>query len=313
MRLGHGAARLPAQLGRELGTSCIGLALLGSEHGHKAAVAPNLHALTQRRDSLCWPMRQGRIHGGRAKHPAVQHAWQAQVGNEPGVAKDLVGQVQPGWPGLAHQAPVLRRFGLGRERAFDVQVNALEQAGVMAQLGALGRVKHALANADGAPLMARHFGRALQGQGPHFGTGLAQGAAAVLHRQAARGDALVRPVGGVGAVHAHSRPRHIQLLGHDELQSRQDALPQFHLANEDLHLAGLAQIQPLGQAAVGVQAAWQLRAAVLPVNDKTTDGRGVGGGHGQVVGVRQARQRAHTSRQKASGREGLRKLKAHRL
>ena len=61
---------------------------------------------------------------------------------------------------------------------------------------------------------------------------------------------------------------HIEFIGSNDGQRRQNALPQFHLAREHTHPTGLREIQPLRQLAVGVQIAGQDRSTVIAVERK---------------------------------------------
>src|SRR5262249_9667362 len=74
---------------------------------------------------------------------------------------------------------------------------------------------------------------------------------------AAGGLPFIGGAAGVGRDHGHLRERHVQLLGRDLGERRDDALPKLHLAGEDRHLAVGADADPGIEHAVGLEAAWQ--------------------------------------------------------
>ena len=124
------------------------------------------------------------------------------------------------------------RLGLRAAGALDVEVDAFEQRPVVAEVLRVGAEQAALAHADALDRHAAQLGCRAQRERARLGAGLAQRATAVLHRQAARGHAFVGAACGARAEQAHRLDRHVELLGHHQLQRGQDALPQLGLAGE---------------------------------------------------------------------------------
>ena len=110
---------------------------------------------------------------------------------------------------------------------------------------------------------AQSLGGGVEIDGARLGAGIAQRRARMLHRQAARGDALVGAHGRAGRHHAHARQIDVELVGHDLGDGREDALADLDLAGEHLHDPIGAQPQPLRQPPIGLQAAGQRHRVAL--------------------------------------------------
>ena len=73
--------------------------------------------------------------------------------------------------------------------------------------------------------------------------------APVLHRQAARGHALVGPNARVGRQHLHALDREAEFVGRDLRQRRADALAELDLAGAHPHRAVGVELEPHGRPA----------------------------------------------------------------
>ena len=282
MHIGQGLACLPCDPARQTRCSGIDFSLGRRYDGDETPVGPAMYAGRQGGHVLGRPAGQLGIQGRWTQHPPVQHARPAQVLDETRMAVDLVCQIDTFGTRLTQQTALRHGLGLRCAGTFDVQVHTAQQVSVVTEVLPLCRQKTAGLHRDRFGRLPGQDRRTLQGQGPDLRTGLTQSAATVLHRQTAGRHTFVGAMGCAGTVNAHALHGHIQFFGHEQQQGRQDALPEFDLAGKDLHHTGFGETQPLREATVGMQAAWQLGAAILAVDDKTA---GLGArqiGHGVV-------------------------------
>src|SRR5438309_9353760 len=145
----------------------------------------------------------------------MHHPGQHDVVHVARLARDLRRQLEPRHA-LADEAVLGRRLlrSLGRNVARHLELPIRALAAALEQLAQLG---------------AR----------------LAQALAAILDREAAGGDALVRAVGGARWQDAHFLERHAQLFGGDLRERSADALAKIHLAARDCHRAVALEMHAL--------------------------------------------------------------------
>ncbi len=90
----------------------------------------------------------------------------------------------------------------------------------------------------------RHLGRGRAAPGERLVTRTAQGAAAVLYREAAGCDAFVRPVRGIGCEHLDLFEPEAQRIRSDLRQCGVDALAELDLAGAHAHRAVFGELEP---------------------------------------------------------------------
>src|SRR5262249_6777580 len=129
----------------------------------------------------------------------------------------------------------------------------------VADLAAVRRRYDAVADLERIGGDPEALGRKLEQHGAHLGAGEAQRRAAVLDRLAARGLPFVWRAAGISRNHGHMRERHVELLGGDLGERRDDALAELDLAGEDSDPAVGADAQPGIEHPVGFEAARQPR------------------------------------------------------
>ena len=177
------------------------------------------------------------------------------------MAQDLGRQVYP-LHVRSHQAMRANRFGASGAAGIDVQQEIVGQAPIAATrhaspvAGGECAVQHLQAGALGGcqPVSPRS---GVQVNGAGLGADLAQRAAGVLHRHAARRHAFVGSLPGAGTLDADALHRDVEFFGSDLRQRGANALSQIDFPGTHRHLTIGMHAQPLRQAAVRLQAARQ--------------------------------------------------------
>ena len=245
--VGQRRGRLPSRrAGNPPGGQPRGTVGLG-HHAEERAV-PHQHGLA----AQVQVSEFGQVGGprGRPHHPAVGHAGQDEIVQEPRAPGHLVGEVQPRGAAPGHR-PLTRRPGRHRVIRGPVQHSRLRQRPV-AQPGRAVRgpdlpVGHLQCRA-GDPEPGRS---GVQQQVTGLRACLPERRAGVLDRQAACRDTLVRAGAGGHRGHPHPGQRDLEFLRGHLRQRGPDALAVLHLAGPDRDLPVPAEIQPPGQHRVG--------------------------------------------------------------
>ena len=203
-RVGEGVVLDPGGAGGEAGGGGLGVGLRGGDDGEEAAVADDLRVARERAVAQCG---EAGGTGGGTDNAGVQHPRRAQVVDETPSAEELVGEVHAGSRGAGDAA-----LG-GRLRASLGRGVAVQQAGLgggpVGAERAGGPQEGAVGDGDGLGRDAGPLRGDADEDAAGVGAGVADGAAGVLDREAAGGDALVGAVGGGGGADADAgeRPR----------------------------------------------------------------------------------------------------------
>ncbi len=156
------------------------------------------------------------------------------VVNETRMRENLVGNVQP-LKRISGEHPLRRWFGHGARRGLAIQRDLVGELPV-AGADIAGTGDGAVPDVERVDPDAQLIGRGGQEDLPDLGTGLPDGTAGLLHRKAARGDALVGATRRRGANHLHAADIDIELVGGDLGQRGHDALPDLDLSRRDRHV-----------------------------------------------------------------------------
>ena len=223
-----GARPVPA--GRLQALQCLdGLPLLRRQHGGEPAVTHHLHDPWHLGDGVDVGGLEPRAFAGTARDAGMEHAGQPHVLHIGNAARDLGRNIDAGQVRAdqthALLAPRHVRFGLDMERQQRGQF-AVAQAVAVRRMG---RAIVQLDLLDGDQPAPR---RCLGQQDAHVGGGIEDGRAAVLHRMAARGDALVGRACGIGGYKLDAGWRHRKLVRRNLDQRRLQSLAEFRLARE---------------------------------------------------------------------------------
>ncbi len=184
----------------------------------------------------------------------MQHAVEGEVVDEGLPAGHLGDGVELG-QGAAQQG--IERRVLGRHRAGRLALQGAAAGELpIAHLLVGRRAAHgAVLDLQAVGVDAEMIGGHIDQLGPRLCRHLMHGAARVLHRARARGDALVDHLAGDAADDAYAVHRHVQFLGGDHGDGGADALADFDLAGLDGDGAVALDGDPAGDPGVFLQAA----------------------------------------------------------
>ena len=273
LRAWHRVGGLPAHGRRQPGRDGFGLRGPLGEHAEERAVAPRRELsgqggqrgqcgqCGQARCRLAWQRRINRrinrhitryinrhiARRRRMQHTAMHHAGQLQVVQEVGLAREdrtpgeRIGQLGKAG-GVARGTQGRARVHRLRDGCFEVfgfeQLVRRQPLTLRAQQF---RFHQAHLVSLQAPAAGSRRAQALAQRRSHR----AQGRPGVLHRQAARGHALVRVRGRARVRHADARQRPAEFRGHEPGERALDALADLDLAAEQLQRAVGVDPQPL--------------------------------------------------------------------
>ena len=235
-------------------------------HREVAAVPHHLHHAGHRLDRGGVDGLQHRAGAGLAHGAGVQHAGQPDILDVGRTPRHLGRNVHPRQRGADHRVGVrvLQPVGL---RGLHVQRQPGGERAV-AERPPVRRPHHAARRLE---LRVRHpelRRRCPDQQRPHLVGGMQDRGAAVLHRVAAGGEALVRRAAGIGGDQLDGARGQVEPLGRDLQQRRLQPLAQLGLAGEHRHMAVRRHPDPGIQLRRLLQAAGQRclrrrRAALL--------------------------------------------------
>ena len=193
----------------------------------------------------------------RAQHAAVQHSRQRGIVDEPRMGENLVGNVQPLNRIAGHRA-LCRWLRHGAGRRVAIQRDPVGEFPI-ARPDIAGPGDRAVLDFERVGPDAELIGRRGEKDLADFRAGLPDGAAGLLHRKTARGDAFVGAARRRGADHLHPADIDIEFVGGDLGECRHDALADLHLSRRDHHLSLGREPDPRRQHRVGREADGQFR------------------------------------------------------
>ena len=165
----------------------------------------------------------------------MQHAGQRGIVNEAGMRENLVGDIEP-LNGISGKHALRRSFGHGTRRRLAIQRDIFGELPV-AGPDIAGAGDDAIVDVERVDSDAQPIGGEFKKDLPDFGADLPDGAARLLHRKTARGDALVGAARRRRADHLHAADIDIEFVGGDLGQRRHDALPDLDLSRRDRHVS----------------------------------------------------------------------------